>query len=87
MGEGDWYRGRGLCLQQLAGQDVNALIINLLAQGVYGATMFVAPTSIAVVLGLTYLNVSYKEWLKRIWKLALGLLAIVVVVIIVAMVI
>lgn len=74
-------------LPQLAGQDVNALIINLLAQGVYGATMFVAPTSIAVVLGLTYLNVSYKEWLKRIWKLALGLLAIVVVVIIVAMVI
>ena len=49
--------------------------------------MFVAPTSIAVILGLSYLNIPYKEWIKKTWKLVLTLFAIVVVVLIAAMII
>lgn len=72
---------------QLAVQDVNTTLIALLIQSIYGVTMFVAPTSVAVILGLSYLNISYKEWIKRTWKLVLTLFAIVVVVLIAAMII
>ena len=49
--------------------------------------MFVAPTSVVLVLGLSYLGIPYKEWLKRTWKLLVALLVIVLVAIILAMVI
>ena len=72
---------------QLATQDVNTTLIAILVQSIYGVTMFVAPTSIAVILGLSYLNIPYKEWIKKTWKLVLTLFAIVVVVLIAAMII
>ena len=72
---------------QLATQDVNTALIAILVQSIYGVTMFVAPTSIAVILGLSYLNIPYKEWIKKTWKLVLTLFAIVVVVLIAAMII
>lgn len=74
-------------IPQLAGQNVSTLVMSLLAQGIYGVTMFVAPTSVVLVLGLSYLGIPYKEWLKRTWKLLVALLAIVLVAIILAMVI
>ena len=72
---------------QLATQDVNTALIAILVQSIYGVTMFVAPTSIAVILGLSYLNIPYKEWIKKTWNLVLTLFAIVVVVLIAAMLI
>lgn len=74
-------------IPQLAGQNVSTLVMSLLAQGIYGVTMFVAPTSAVLVLGLSYLGIPYKEWLKRTWKLLIALLTIVLVAIILAMVI
>ncbi len=41
-----------------------------------GFVSFIAPTSVILVVGLSMYNVSYKEWIKYIWKFALGLLAI-----------
>ena len=38
--------------------------------------MFAAPTSALLVFGLTYLGVPYTEWIKKTWKLILGLLAV-----------
>ena len=61
--------------------------MSLLAQGIYGVKMFVAPTSVVLVLGLRYLGIPYKEWLKRTWKLLVALLAIVMIAIILAMLI
>ena len=49
--------------------------------------MFVAPTSIALVLGLSYLEIPYLEWLKKTWKLAVALLVIAMAAIILVMVI
>lgn len=74
-------------IPQLAAQDVNTTVLAVLIQGIYGVTMFVAPTSVILVLGLSYLNIPYKEWIKKTWKLALVLFAIVMVALILAAVI
>ena len=71
-------------IPQLAAQDVSTTVMAVLTQGVYGVTMFVAPTSAVLVLGLTYLNIPYKEWLKKTWKLVLVLFAIVMIALILA---
>jgi len=61
--------------------------LGLLYQAMYGLTSFFAPTSIILIAGLCYLNVSYKEWFKHIWKLLLELLVVILLVLIVLMVI
>ncbi len=48
--------------------------------------MILAPTSILVVLALTYLDVPYKKWLKYIWKFALSFFVIVFLILIVKVV-
>ena len=48
--------------------------------------MVLAPTSILVVLALTYLDVPYKKWLKYIWKFALSFTLIILLVILVKVV-
>lgn len=59
----------------------------VLYQSMYGLTSFIAPTSILLITGLCYLNISYKEWFKHIWKLLLELLVIILIVLIILMVI
>lgn len=57
--------------------------IGMLTQMIHGLAMFIAPTSIVLVAGLKFLDVSYTEWFKNIWKyLLLALAAIVMFVII-----
>ena len=46
--------------------------------------MFVSPTSMLIVFALTYLNVPYKEWIKKTWKLSLTLFVVSIVVLLVA---
>lgn len=60
-------------------------IIGLLTQSIYGFVMYVLPTSLILIAGLTYLNVSYKEWLKHIWRYLLYLLALIAVIVIIAL--
>ena len=48
--------------------------------------MILAPTSILVVLGLTYLDIPYKKWLKYIWKFALSFYVIVFLILIIKVV-
>ena len=69
---------------QIAAADVDASLVGLLAQSIYGVTMFVAPTSAFLVFGLSYLNVPYKEWIKKTWKLIVTLLAIVLIILLIA---
>jgi len=67
---------------QIAAADAGNTLTALLAQGIHGVTSFVSPTSVMLVLGLSYLEIPYKEWIKRTWKLALALLVIVEVVLV-----
>jgi len=61
--------------------DANQLpIIGVLLQSMYGLVMLLAPTSIFLMGGLAYLNVSFKEWIKYIWKFALIALGIIAVI-------
>ena len=55
-------------------------IVEVLFQSVYGFTMLFAPTSLVLMGTLSYLGVSYKEWLKAIWKLLVEFLVLLLIV-------
>lgn len=48
-------------------------VIYVVINGLIG---FVAPTGAILLLGLSYMNIPYKTWIKNIWKFVLILLAI-----------
>lgn len=52
-------------------------------QTIYGFTMLLVPTSVGLMIGLSYLEISYKEWFKANWKLLLSLFISTMVVIVV----
>lgn len=74
-------------IPQIAAEGASTIVTGTLIQGLYGVTMFVVPTSAALVLGLTYLNIPYTEWIKKTWKLALVLFGIVILTTVAAMLI
>lgn len=59
-------------------------IMGLVTQAVYGLAMYILPTSLVLIAGLSYLDISYKEWFKYIWRYLLYLLVIIILVIVVA---
>lgn len=65
----------------LFANDVN--IISITIQAVYGLFSLIVPTSVMLVLGLKYMNISYKEWLKNAWKLLVSLFVIITIAILI----
>ncbi len=55
-------------------------IIAVVFQSIYGLTMLVAPTSLILMGTLSYLGISYKDWLKNIWKLVVELLVVLLII-------
>ncbi len=55
-------------------------IIGVIYQSIYGITMLFAPTSVVLMTTLSYLNVTYKEWFKSIWKLLLELVVVALII-------
>lgn len=55
-------------------------LIGVIFQSIYGLMMLIAPTSIILLGTLTYLDISYIQWIKHIWKLFLQLLVVLVVI-------
>jgi len=55
-------------------------VLAVLVQAVYGLVMLVAPTSVVLLGTLSYLDISYGQWLKHIWKLFLELLVVLVII-------
>ena len=68
---------------QISATASDNVLVALLTQGIYGVTMFIAPTSALLIFGLSYLEIPYKEWVKRTWKLTLMLFAIVMVILLI----
>lgn len=60
------------------GVDLN--VAGLVIQSVYGIAMMIFPTSVILISGLSLFDVSYKEWIKYIWKFILITLLIVFIV-------
>jgi len=46
----------------------------------HGFVQMIAPTSVILLAGLSYTGISYKEWLKHIWKFIVALLLVLVIV-------
>ena len=55
----------------------------LIFQSIYSLVLLISPTSILVLLALRYENVSYKEWIKYVFKFFLALLVAYLVIIII----
>ena len=58
----------------------NLSIYSVMFQSVYGLVQLIGPTSILLILGLTYLEVPYKTWLKYIWRFIIELLIVIMLV-------
>ena len=54
--------------------------VAIMFQGLYGIFMLVGPTSLFLILGLTYFDIPYTTWLKYIWRFILYLLILVALV-------
>lgn len=50
--------------------------VAVIVQSMYGLTMLIAPTSVVLMVALSYLNISFKDWFKAIWKLLIVLLIV-----------
>ena len=61
----------------------NYPLVAIIFQTMYGLVMLVAPTSLILMATLSYLKVSYKDWLKNVWKLLLELFVILLIIFIV----
>ncbi len=55
-------------------------LVGIIFQSAYGLSSLFAPTSLILMGTLAYLNVSYKEWLKNIWKLLLELFVVLLII-------
>jgi uncharacterized ion transporter superfamily protein YfcC len=58
-------------------------IISVTVQAIYGICSLIVPTSVMLVMGLKYMNISYKEWFRNAWKLIVSLLVVVTIVILI----
>lgn len=50
--------------------------VAILLQGIYGTFLLVGPTSLVLILGLTYFDIPYTTWLKYIWRFILYLIVL-----------
>lgn len=55
-------------------------LIGVIFQSIYGLMMLVLPSSIILLGTLSYLDISYGQWLKHIWKLFVELLVVLLIV-------
>ena len=51
----------------------------MILQSTYGLTSFVAPSSAMLLVGLSYLDIPYKDWMKYIWKFFVAMLVVIIV--------
>ena len=58
-------------------------LVAVIFQTMYGLVMLVAPTSLTLMAILSFLKVSYKDWLKNVWKLLLELFVTLLIIFII----
>ena len=56
----------------------NLTLVTFIQFAIHGLVQLIAPTSVLLVAGLTYLDIPYKEYLKNIWKYVVGALIIII---------
>ena len=58
----------------------NLSVYAVMFQSLYGLVQLIGPTSILLIVGLSYLEVPYKTWFKYIWRFIVELLIIILIV-------
>ena len=58
-------------------------IISFMAQGIYGLVQFFIPTSILLIIGLNYFDVSYTTWIKKMFNYILTVLIALIIILII----
>lgn len=61
-------------------ESANLSIYAVMFQSLYGLVQVVGPTSLLLIIGLSYLEVPYKTWLKYIWRFVVALLIVILLV-------
>ena len=56
----------------------NLKVVSVILQSTYGLMSFITPASAILFVGLRYLNISYKEYMKYIWKFLLAAFVLVI---------
>ena len=74
----DSYYGTKSAVDFLTTVTGSTTTLALIWQTMYGYTMLFVPTSLVLMLTLSYLNISYGKWLKVVWPLLIELLAAIV---------
>jgi len=54
-------------------------LVHLIFTTMYGFVQLCLPTSAILLIGLSYLNIEYKNWIKYIWMFIVGILVILLV--------
>lgn len=57
-------------------------LITMISQTIHGLVQLLVPTSVILAAGLTYFKISYVDYLKKVWKLLLTLLALIIIILI-----
>ncbi len=76
-------------VMQLAGSYFASLttdggnILVIIFQLAFGIMGFIAPASAILMLGLSYLDIKFKDWFKFIWKFVLAMLVLAIIIIVV----
>src|SRR5574344_586971 len=55
-------------------------IMGVVTTAIHSIAMMILPTSVMLVVGLKYFDISYKDWFKAIWKYLLEAFVIVIIV-------
>lgn len=58
----------------------NLSVYAMMFQSLYGLVQIIGPTSILLIVGLSYLEVPYKTWLKYIWRFVVELLIVIIII-------
>ncbi len=54
-------------------------VVSMILQSTYGLASFFAPSSAMLLVGLSYLDIPYKDWMKYIWKFLVAMLVVIIV--------
>ena len=57
----------------------NLNVVSIILQSTYGLVSFFAPSSAMLLVGLSYLDIPYKDWMKYIWKFLLIMFAVILI--------
>lgn len=62
-------------------------LIEIIFQSIYGLASLVLPTSLVLMVTLSYMDISYGQWLKHIWKLFVEVLLVLIAIFVILLIV